>query len=115
MKISYHRRRKIKTRRIALRDLVLRGVVEPRDLAKALKVTVPTIKKDLEALKTMSEEDFTFETRQTSQEILDKKDTILQMLDNEEYYSENGEINITKITTELKTSRATVLSVLNGE
>ncbi len=115
MKISYHRRRKIKTRRIALRDLILRGIEDPKDLAKELKVTVPTVKKDLEALKTMSEEDFTFETRQTSQEILDKKDTILQMLDNEEYYNDNGEINILKITTELKTSRTTVLLVLNGE
>lgn len=115
MKISYHRRRKIKTRRIALRDLILRGIEEPKDLAKELKVTVPTIKRDLEALKTMSEEDFTFETRQTSQEILDKKDTILKMLDNEEYYNENGDINISKITTELNTSRATVMSVLNGE
>ena len=114
MKISYHRRRKIKTRRIALRDLILRGIEEPKDLAKELKVTVPTIKKDLEALKTMSEEDFTFETRQTSQEILDKKETILQMLDDEEYYNENGEINIFKITAELKTSRATVMLVLNG-
>tara|TARA_R110002050_G_scaffold245523_2_gene383097 strand:+ start:868 stop:1242 length:375 start_codon:yes stop_codon:yes gene_type:complete len=115
MKISYHRRRKIKTRRIALRDLILRGIEEPKDLAKELKVTVPTIKRDLEALKTMSEEDFTFETRQTSQEIIDKKDTILKMLDNEEYYNENGDINISKITTELNTSRATVMSVLNGE
>ncbi|WP_375724063.1 hypothetical protein LXN10_00790 [Arcobacter sp. KX21116] len=115
MKISYHRRRKIKTRRIALRDLILRGIEEPKDLAKELNVTVPTIKRDLEALKTMSEEDFTFETRQTSQEIIDKKDTILKMLDNEEYYNENGDINISKITTELNTSRATVMSVLNGE
>ena len=115
MKISYHRRRKIKTRRIALRDLILRGIEDPKNLAKKLKVTVPTVKRDLEALKTMSEEDFTFETRQTSQEILDKKDTILQMLDNEEYYNDNGEINILKITTELKTSRTTVLCVLNGE
>ena len=115
MKISYHRRRKIKTRRIALRDLILRGIEDPKNLAKELKVTVPTVKRDLEALKTMSEEDFTFETRQTSQEILDKKDTILQMLDNEEYYNDNGEINILKITTELKTSRTTVLCVLNGE
>jgi len=115
MKISYHRRRKMKTRRIALRDLILQGIEDPKDLAKELKVTMPTIKRDLEALKTMSEEDFTFETRQTSQEILDKKDTILQMLDNEEYYNDNGEINILKITTELKTSRTTVLLVLNGE
>lgn len=114
MKISYHRRRKIKTRRIALRDLILRGIEDPKDLAKELKVTVPTIKRDLEALKTMSEEDFTFKDRQTSQEILDKKETILRMLDDEEYYTENGEINISKITHELKTSRATVLSVLNG-
>lgn len=115
MKISYHRRRKIKTRRIALRDLILHGIEEPKDLAKELKVTVPTIKRDLEALKTMSEEDFTFETRQTSQEILDKKDTILRMLDDEEYYTDKGDINISKITAELKTSRATVMSVLNGE
>lgn len=115
MKISYHRRRKIKTRRIALRDLMLKGMEDPKELAKELKVTVPTIKKDLEALKTMSEEDFTFETRQTSGEILEKKDTILQMLDDEAYYTENGEINISKITAELKTSRATVLLVLNGE
>ena len=115
MKISYHRRRKIKTRRIALRELILRGIEDPKDLAKELKVTIPTIKKDLEALKTMSEEDFTFETRQTSQEILNKKDTILKMLDNENYYNENGELNISKITNELNTSRATVMSVLNGE
>ena len=115
MKISYHRRRKIKTRRIALRDLILRGIEDPKDLAKELKVTIPTIKRDLEALETMSEEDFTFETRQTSQEILDKKDTILKMLDDENYYNENGDLNITKIIEELKTSRTTVLSVLNGE
>ena len=115
MKISYHRRRKIKNRRIALRELLQRGIEEPKDLAKELKVTLPTIKKDLEALKTMSEEDLTFQTRQTSQEILNKKDAILKMLDDEEYYNENGEINISKITIELKTSRATVLSVLNGE
>lgn len=115
MKISYHRRRKIKTRRIALRDLILRGINEPKDLAKELKVTIQTIKKDLEALKTMTEEDFAFETRQTSAEILDKKDRILKMLDDENYYTENGDLNISKITEELKTSRATVLSVLNGE
>lgn len=115
MKISYHRRRKIKTRRIAIRDLILRGISEPKDLAKELKVTLPTIKRDLEALKNMSEEDFTFETRQISKEILDKKDLILKMLDDEQYYNVNGDLNISKITTELKTSRATVLSVLNGE
>ena len=115
MKISYHRRRKIKTRRIALRDLISQGVEEPKDLAKELKVTIPTIMRDLEALKTMSEEDFIFATKQTSQEILDKKDMILKMLDDENYYTENGDLNISKITEELKTSRATVLSVLNGE
>ena len=115
MKISYHRRRKIKTRRIAIRDYILKGIEDPKELAKELKVTVPTIKKDLEALKTMSEEDLTFELRQTSQEILDKKDTILKMLDDEEYYNDNGEINISKITKELKTSRSTVQAVLNGE
>lgn len=115
MKISYHRRRKIKTRRIALRNLILRGIENPKDLAKELKVTLPTIKRDLDALKTMSEEDFTFEIRQTSKDLLDKKETILQMLDDEEYYNENGEINISKITRELKTSRTTVLCVLNGE
>ena len=115
MKISYHRRRKIKTRRIALRDLISQGIEEPKDLAKELKVTIPTIMRDLEALKTMSEEDFTFTTRQTSQEILDKKDMILRMLDDENYYTENGNINISKITEELNTSRVTVLSVINGE
>ena len=115
MKISYHRRRKIKIRRIALRDLILRGVEDPKELAKELKVTLSTIKKDLEALKTMNKEDFTFETRQTSQEILDKKDTILKMLDDENYYNENGNLNILKITKELNTSRATVMSVLNAE
>lgn len=115
MKISYHRRRKMKTRRIAIRDLILRGIDEPKDLAKELKVTIPTIKRDLEALKTMSEEDLTFEKRATSQELLDKKDRILSMLDDEEYYNEKGEINIAKISSELKTSRATVHSVLNGE
>lgn len=115
MKISYHRRHKIKTRRIALRDLILLGIEDPKDLAEELKVTVATIKKDLDALKTMSEKDLTFEVRQTSKEILDKKETILKMLDDEEYYNENGAINISKITHELQTSRATVLSVLNGE
>ena len=115
MKISYHRRRKMKTRRIALRDLILRGIEDPKDLAKELKVTIATIKRDLDAIKTMSEEDFTFNTRQTSQEILDKKDMILKILDDENYYNENGDLNITKITIDLKTSRATVLSVLNGE
>ncbi len=115
MKISYHRRRKIKTRRIALRDLILRGINEPKDLAKELKVTISTIKRDLEALKTMREEDFSFETRQPSQEILDKKDAILKMLDDEEYYNEKGDLNILKITKDLNTSRATVMSVLNGE
>ena len=115
MKISYHRRRKIKIRRIALRDLILRGIEDPKDLAKELNVTVPTIKRDLEALKTMREEDLTFETRQTSQEILDKKDMILRMLDDEEYYNANGNLNISKITKELNTSRSTVMSVLNGE
>ena len=115
MKISYHRRRKIKTRRIAIRDLILRGIENPIDLAEKLKVTVQTIKKDLEAIKSMDEEDFKFQTRQTSQEILEKKDLILKMLDDENYYNENGELNISKITNELKTSRATVISVLNGE
>ena len=115
MKISYHRRRKIKTRRIALRDLVSQGMNNPKDLAKELKVTIPTIKKDLEALKTMSDEDFTFATRQTSQEILDKKDTILKMLDDENYYTQKGDLNISKIMKDLNTSRATIMSVLNGE
>ncbi|MFW3341226.1 hypothetical protein [Aliarcobacter butzleri] len=115
MKISYHRRRKIKTRRIAIRDLILRGIENPIDLAEKLKVTVQTIKKDLEAIKSMDEEDFKFQTRQTSQEIIEKKDLILKMLDDENYYNENGELNISKITNELKTSRATVMSVLNGE
>lgn len=115
MKISYHRRRKIKTRRIALRDLILKGIEDPKDLAKELKVTIATIKRDLDSLKTMSEEDFTFNTRQTSQEILDKKDMILKILDDENYYNENGDLNISKITKDLKTSRTIVLSVLNGE
>ena len=113
--ISYHRRRKIKTRRIALRELIFRGIEEPKELSKELKVTVPTIKRDLVALKTMSEEDFSFQTRQTSSEILEKKDAILSMLDDEDYYTENGNVNIPKIMQELKTSRITVLSVLNGE
>ena len=47
--------------------------------------------------------------------MLDKKNTILKMLDNEEYYNENGDLNINKICNELKTSRTTVLSVLNGD
>lgn len=115
MKISYHRRRKIKTRRIAIRDLISQGIEDPKDLAKELKVTVPTIKRDLEAMKSMSEEDFTFQTKQTSEQILEKKDMILRMLDDEEYYNENGDINISKIVAELKTSRATVMAVLNGE
>jgi len=115
VKISYHRRRKMKTRRIAIRDLILRGIEDPKDLAKELKVTLATIKRDLEALKTMSEEDLTFESRATSKELLNKKDRILSILDDEEYYNEKGELNISKITSELKTSRTTVLSVLNGE
>ena len=115
MKISYHRRRKIKTRRIALRELLNRGIDNPKELAQELKVAIPTIKRDLEALLYMSEEEFTFKTKQTSKEILEKKDMILKMLDDEEYYTENGDINIIKITKELKTSRSTVLSVLNGE
>lgn len=114
MKISYHRRRKIKTRRIAIKEYILKGIEDPKELAKELKVTLPTIKKDLEALKTMSDEDLTFAKRQTSKEILDKKDTILKMLDDEEYYNDKGELNISKITKELKTSRTTVLDVLNG-
>ncbi len=115
MKISYHRRRKIKTRRIAIKELLSNGISDPKKLAKELKVTIPTIKRDLEAMKTMSEEDFSFQKRETSQEILDKKDEILRMLDDEEYYTLNGDINISKIMQELKTSRATVVSVLNGE
>ena len=115
MKISYHRRRKIKTRRIALRELLDRGIDDPKDLAKELNVTVQTIKRDLEALKTMNDEDFTFQKRQTSQEILDKKDEILRMLDDEEYYTKNGDVDIIKITKELKTSRTTVMSVINGD
>lgn len=115
MKISYHRRRKIKTRRIAIKNLIERGIEDPKDLAKELKVTISTIKRDLEALKTMTKKDLTFKIKQTSQQILNKKDRILKMLDDEEYYTNDGEINISKITSELKTSRATVLSVLNGE
>jgi len=115
VKISYHRRRKIKTRRIALKNLLLNGIENLSDLSENLKVTIPTIKKDLEALKIMSDKDFTFNKRQTSQEIINKKDTILKMLDDENYYNVNGEININKITKELKTSRTIVLSVLNGE
>lgn len=115
MKISYHRRRKIKIRRIVIRDLILQGIEEPKELAKEVKVTLPTIKRDLEALKTMSDEDFTFQTKQTSQEILDKKDMILKMLDDENYYTINGDLNISKISKELNTSRVTIMSVLNGE
>jgi DeoR/GlpR family transcriptional regulator of sugar metabolism len=95
--------------------LLLDGIDDPKELAKELKVTVPTIKRDLEAMKTMVDEDFSFQKRETSQEILDKKDEILRMLDDEEYYTDNGNINISKIMQELKTSRATVMSVLNGE
>lgn len=115
MRISYHRRRKIKTRRIAIKELIERGIEDPKELASQLKVTVPTIKKDLEAMKTMSEDEFTFQKRQTSQEILDKKDEILRMLDDEEYYTESGNVNISKIVETLKTSRATVMAVINGE
>lgn len=39
MKISY-RRRKMKTRRIAIRDLIAQGIEEPKELAKELNVTV---------------------------------------------------------------------------
>jgi len=105
----------MKTRRIAINQLILNGIDNPKELAKELKVTVATIKRDLEALKTMSKEDLTFQKKQTSKEMLDKKNTILKMLDNEEYYNENGDLNINKICNELKTSRTTVLSVLNGD
>lgn len=115
MKISYHRRRKIKTRRIKIRELLEKGISEPKELASMLKVTVVTIKRDLEALKDMSEEELTFKTKSTSQQMLDKKDAILRMLDDENYYTQDGDINILKITKELNTSRSTVLSVLNGE
>ena len=54
-------------------------------------------------------------TFQFQAQILDKKDLILKMLDDENYYNENGDLNISKITKELNTSRATVMSVLNGE
>ncbi len=37
------------------------------------------------------------------------------MLDDEEYYTNSADVNISKIAQELKTSRATVISVLNGE
>ena len=115
MKISYHRRKKIKTRRIALKELIQNGIEDPKELALLLKVTPPTIKKDIQALKTMTKEDLTFKTKATSEDILEKKDLILKMLDDENYYNENGEIKIKKICLELKTSRSTVLSVLNGE
>ena len=47
MKISYHRRKKIKTRRIALSNLIEEGIQEQSELAKLLKVSLPTIKRDL--------------------------------------------------------------------
>lgn len=115
MRISYHRRKKIKTRRIALKELLKNGIDDPKELVKLLKVTLPTIKKDIEALKTMTEEDLTFKTKATSADILEKKDLILKILDDENYYNDSGEINIKKICYELKTTRSTVLSVLNGE
>ena len=115
MKISYHRRKKIKTRRIALKELIQNGKEDPKELALLLKVTPPTIKKDIQALKTMTEEDLTFKTKATSEDILEKKDLILKMLDDENYYNDSGELNIKEICLELKTSRSTVLSVLNGE
>lgn len=37
------------------------------------------------------------------------------MLDDENYYTPSGDINITKITKKLNTSRATVMSVINGD
>ena len=115
MKISYHRRKKIKTRRIALKGLIQDGIEDPKELASLLKVSPPTIKKDIEALKTMTKEDLTFKTKATSQDILEKKDLILKMLDDEDYYNDSGDININKICQDIKTSRSTVLSVLNGE
>jgi biotin operon repressor len=115
MKISYHRRKKIKIRRIAIKKLIQEGIEDPNELAFLLKVTTPTIKKDIEALKTMTTEELTFKTKATSEDILEKKDLILKMLDDENYYNDSGELNIRKISSELKTSRATVLSVLNGE
>lgn len=63
MKISYHRRRKMKIRRIAIRELLLKGISDPKELAEGLKVTVATIKRDLKAMETMSEEDFTFKKK----------------------------------------------------
>lgn len=115
MRISYHRRKKIKTRRIALSKLIKDGIEDPKELANFLKVTLPTIKKDIEALKTMTIEDLTFKTKASSEDILEKKDLILKMLDDEIYYNDSGELNIKEICLELKTSRSTVLSVLNGE
>ncbi|MAD42589.1 MAG: hypothetical protein CL623_09385 [Arcobacter sp.] len=115
MKISYHRRKKIKIRRIALKELIQNGIKDPKELALLLKVTPPTIKKDIQALKTMTKEDLTFKTKATSDDILEKKDLILKILDDENYYNESGEIKIKEICLELKTSRSTVLSVLNGE
>ena len=115
MKISYHRRKKIKLRRISLRNLLDNGINDLKELSSQLKVTIPTIKKDLLALENMQEEDFIFQKRDSSDSIINKKDAILKMLDDENYYTEDGDINISKITKELKTSRSTVLSVLNGE
>ena len=100
---------------IAINELIKKGYEDPKELAKQLKVTVATIKRDLEALKDMNEDDLTFQTKTTSIEMSNKKDTILRMLDNEEYYNEKGDINISKIMEELKTTRSTVLKVLNGE
>lgn len=37
MKISYYRRRKIKTRKIALQDFILEGIESPNDLSKITK------------------------------------------------------------------------------
>ena len=115
MKISYHRRKKIKLRRISLKKLLANGIDDLKELSSSLNVTIPTIKKDLEALKTMKDEDFVFQTRDSSEAILNKKEKILSLLDDENYYTQAGELNISKIIQELKTSRATVLSVLNGE
>lgn len=63
----------MKTRRIALRELLQRGIDNPIELAKELKVTVQTIKRDLEAIKTMSEEDFTFQKETLPKRYLIKK------------------------------------------
>ena len=98
-KWSYHRRCKIKTRRIALKKISSHNISmeELKDLAKSWNF-FQTIKRFRYFVKTMSDEDFTFAVRQTSEQILDKKkDTINPFFKNARWWKfikKNGDLYI---------------------